>query len=262
MPQPVVVVDAFTETPFTGNSAAVCILAGAREERWMQAVARELNHANTAFLHREDDHWRVRWFTPVTEVDLCGHATLASAHVLWQNGEVGRDEPIAFETRSGRLTASTRDGWILLDLPAMPPVAVAPPPGLAAALGAPAVATFHTRFDWLIELESEAAVRSLHPDLAAVQRLGRRGVIVTSTASGDYDFVSRFFAPALGLPEDPVTGSAHCALGPYWGAKLGKPELLAWQASPRGGSLRVILNGERLLLGGHAVTTLRGELVP
>jgi PhzF family phenazine biosynthesis protein len=261
MPQPIVVVDAFTETPFAGNSAAVCILSAPREERWMQAVAREMNHANTAFLHREGDHWRVRWFTPVTEVDLCGHATLASAHVLWQNGEAGRDERIAFETRSGRLTASAQDGWILLELPAMPPTPVAAPPGLEAALGAPALGAFHTPFDWLIELESETVVRSLHPDLGAVHRLGRRGVIVTSAASGPYDFVSRFFAPAVGLPEDPVTGSAHCALGPFWGARLGKQELLAWQASPRGGSVRVMLRGERLLLGGHAVTTLRGELL-
>jgi predicted PhzF superfamily epimerase YddE/YHI9 len=257
----VIVVDAFADTPFTGNPAAVCILSAPREERWMQAVAREMNHANTAFLHREGDSWRIRWFTPVTEVDLCGHATLASAHVLWETGAAGRDQGVAFETRSGRLTASRQDGWIMLDLPAMPPVPVAPPPGLEAAIGARVLGAFHTPFDWLTELESEAAVRTLQPGLGAIERLGRRGVIVTSPASKPYAFVSRFFAPAVGLPEDAVTGSAHCALGPFWGAKLDQSEMLACQASPRGGSVRVLVRGDRVLVGGRAVTTLRGELL-
>jgi PhzF family phenazine biosynthesis protein len=262
MPHPITVVDAFTDTPFSGNSAAVCILPIPREDGWMQAVAREMNHANTAFVLRGGGGWRLRWFTPVVEVDLCGHATLASAHVLWEHGHAGRGEALAFETRSGRLGATLEDGWITLDMPAMPPVAVPPPPELDAAIGASFVRTYHTPFDWLIELETEAAVRSLAPDLERIKRLGRRGVIVTSEAAGEpYHFVSRFFAPAIGLPEDPVTGSAHCALGPFWAGRLKRQELLAHQASQRGGTLKISLRGDRVGLGGRAVTTVRGELL-
>jgi PhzF family phenazine biosynthesis protein len=262
MPQRITVVDAFTDAPFAGNSAAVCILPAPREDRWMQAVAREMNHAETAFLLREGDGWRLRWFTPAVEVDLCGHATLASAHVLWEEGQLARSEVIRFQTRSGLLTAVTRDGWIMLDFPATPPVAADPPADLAAALGARVVAAARTPFDWLVELENESAVQALDPDLTALARLGGRGVIVTSQASSDgYDFVSRFFAPAAGVPEDPVTGSAHCALGPLWGARLGRHELVGYQASARGGIVRVTLQGARVLLSGQAVTTLRGELL-
>jgi PhzF family phenazine biosynthesis protein len=264
MPFPAVtVVDAFTDTPFAGNSAAVCVLPAPRDERWMQAVARELKHAAHAFLLRESDEWRLRWFTPAAEVDLCGHATLASAHVLWDEGHAPRGELARFQTRSGLLTAANRDGWITLDFPATPPTPADAPPELAEALGSGIVAAYHTRFDWLVELENEAAVRAVAPDLDLVARLGRRGVIVTSRASSvGYDFVSRFFAPNLGLPEDPVTGSAHCALGPLWGHRLGRQELVGYQASPRGGTVRVTLRGgERVLLGGKAVTTLRGELL-
>ncbi|MGH7516776.1 MAG: PhzF family phenazine biosynthesis protein [Gemmatimonadales bacterium] len=262
MPQRITVVDAFTETPFAGNSAAVCILPAARDAGWLQAVAREMNHAETAFLLREGDGWRLRWFTPAVEVDLCGHATLASAHVLWEEGHLARSDVVRFQTRSGLLTAVTRDGWIMLDFPATPPVAADPPAGLVAALGAPVVAVARTPFDWLVELENEAAVRALDPDLTALARLGGRGVIVTSQASSDgYDFVSRFFAPAVGVPEDPVTGSAHCALGPLWGARLGRHELVGCQASSRGGIVRVTLQGARVHLSGQAVTTLRGELL-
>lgn len=261
MPQSISVVDAFTHVPFAGNSAAVCILPVPREDRWLQAVAREMNHAETAYLLREGDGWRLRWFTPAAEVDLCGHATLASAHVLWEDGHRDRGEVLQFQTRSGLLTAVTRDGWITLDFPATPPVPAEAPPTLGAALGTPVVATFRTPFDWLVELESEAAVRGLHPDVGALARLGGRGVIATSQASSpDYDFVSRFFAPAVGIPEDPVTGSAHCALGPLWGARLGRSQLTGCQASSRGGIVRVTLQGERVLLSGQAVTTLRGEL--
>ncbi|MGH7628223.1 MAG: PhzF family phenazine biosynthesis protein [Gemmatimonadales bacterium] len=262
MPQPITVVDAFTATPFAGNSAAVCVLPAPREDGWMQAVAREMNHAATAFLLADGDGWRLRWFMPAVEVDLCGHATLASAHVLWEEGRLGRGDVARFRTRSGLLTAVTRDGWITLDFPATPPVAAEAPARLVAALGAPMVAAARTPFDWLVELESEAAVRALDPDLTALARLGGRGLIVTSVASTDgYDFVSRFFAPAVGVAEDPVTGSAHCALGPLWGARLGRHQLVGCQASSRGGIVRVTLQGERVLLGGQAVTTLRGELL-
>ncbi len=262
MPQRITVVDAFTATPFAGNSAAVCVLPAPREDGWMQAVAREMNHAETAFLLADGDGWRLRWFTPALEVDLCGHATLASAHVLWEEGRLGRGDVARFQTRSGLLTAVTRDGWITLDFPATPPVAAEAPAQLVSALGAPMVAAARTPFDWLVELESEAAVRALDPDLSALARLGGRGVIVTSAASsGGYDFVSRFFAPAAGVPEDPVTGSAHCALGPLWGARLGRHQLVGCQASSRGGIVRVTLQGGRVLLGGQAVTTLRGELL-
>jgi PhzF family phenazine biosynthesis protein len=262
MTQSVVVVDAFTATPFAGNSAAVCILAAPRDESWMQAVARELNHAETAFLLREGDGWRLRWFTPAVEVDLCGHATLASAHVLWETGQLGRSEVARFATRSGILTAVTRESWITLDFPATPPRAAELPPALASGLRIRALGAWRTPFDWLVELEDEAAVRAVTPDLTALASLGGRGVIVTSRASSpDYDFVSRFFAPAVGIPEDPVTGSAHCALGPLWGTRLGKHQMVGCQASSRGGVVRVTLQGERVLLGGQAVTTLRGELV-
>jgi PhzF family phenazine biosynthesis protein len=263
MPQPVVVVDAFTDKPYAGNSAAVCLLAAPGEEQWMQAVAREMNHANTAFLFREEQAWRLRWFTPATEVALCGHATLASAHVLWEDGHAGRDHTLEFATRSGRLTAAAGAGsWITLDFPATPPLPAAPPPLLGAALGATIVSSFRTPFDWLVELESEAAVGALNPDLSGIREVGGRGIIVTSqAASARYDFVSRFFAPAIGIPEDSVTGSAHCALGPLWSARLGREDLVGRQLSPRGGMVRVGLRGDRVLLGGQAVTTLKGVLV-
>jgi PhzF family phenazine biosynthesis protein len=263
MPQAITVVDAFTDVPFAGNAAAVCILDAPRDDHWMQAVAREMNLAETAFLLREDDGWRLRWFAPAAEVDLCGHATLASAHVLWDEGQRDRSEVLRFQTRSGLLTAVTRDGWISLDFPATPPVEAEGPPTLGPALGVPVIAVFRTPFDWLVEVEDEAAVRALDPDFAALARLGPRGVIVTSRASSPaaYDFVSRFFAPAVGIAEDPVTGSAHCALGPLWGARLGRQQLIGCQASSRGGMVRVTLQGERVLLSGQAVTTLRGELL-
>jgi PhzF family phenazine biosynthesis protein len=262
MPQRIVVVDAFTDRPFAGNPAAVCILAEPREDRWMQAVAREMNHGATAYLLSEPGGWRLRWFTPAVEVELCGHATLASAHVLWEDGYAGRGDAVRFQTRSGLLTAAMRDDWITLDFPATPPVAAEAPEGLGAALGTPIVAAFRTPFDWLVDVGSEAAVRAIDPDLSALVRVGGRGVIVTSQASsGEYDFVSRFFAPAVGLPEDQVTGSAHCALGPLWAARLRRDEVIGCQASPRGGVVRVALQGERVLLSGRAVTTLRSELL-
>jgi PhzF family phenazine biosynthesis protein len=254
--------DAFTGEAFAGNPAAVCVLEAPRSDSWMQAVAREMNLAETAFLLRAGDGFGLRWFTPAVEVDLCGHATLASAHVLWEEGHLDRATEARFHTRSGLLTATRQDGWITLDFPATPPVPTDPPPELAHALGVPIRFAARTPFDYLVELESDAAVRSLAPDMGRLARLGGRGVIVTSrSATPGFDFVSRFFGPAVGIPEDPVTGSAHCALGPLWGERLGKTSLVGYQASSRGGVVRVALKGERVLLSGQAVTVLRAELL-
>jgi len=262
MPLRITQVDAFTNRPFAGNPAAVCILPKAADPAWMLNVAREMNLAETAFLVPQRDGYDLRWFTPSVEVDLCGHATLASAHVLWEDGRLKPNEQARFHTKSGLLTADKNDGWIELDFPATPAAAAPPPSGLVDALGAKPTFVGRSKFDYLIEVEHEDAVRRLTPDLTAVNRVAARGVIVTSRSDGTtkYDFVSRFFAPQSGVPEDPVTGSAHCALAPYWSAKLGKKELTAYQASPRGGELRLRLVGDRVKIGGQAVTVLRGEL--
>lgn len=254
-------VDAFAEKPFVGNPAGVCLLAEPREAGWMQAVAREMNLAETAFLRRSGPGFEIRWFTPAVEVELCGHATLASAHVLWETGTLRPDEQARFQSMSGPLAASRRGDLVELDFPATPPVAAAPPPGLLDALGVASVNVEKSPFDYLVEAASEEIVRSCAPDFARLEKVTTRGAIVTSRAAGGgFDFVSRFFAPAVGIPEDPVTGSAHCALGPYWSARLGKNELVAYQASSRGGVVRVRLDGDRVRLGGRAVTVLRGEL--
>ena len=256
-------VDAFTNTPFAGNPAAVCILPAARDQQWMQNVAREMNLSETAFLHRERDQFHLRWFTPTVEVALCGHATLASAHVLWEDGHLTPSTPARFLTKSGLLTAERRGSWIELDFPAMVASPVEPPAGLLEALGVqPAIAVARSRYDYLVEVDSEQIVRRLDPDFAALGRVDVRGVIVTSRASTPgFDFVSRFFAPASGISEDPVTGSSHCTLAPHWSERLGKTDLLAFQASARGGVIRARVQGDRVILGGQAVTVLRGELV-
>jgi PhzF family phenazine biosynthesis protein len=265
MGQLITVVDAFTETPFAGNPAAVCVLPGPAPEGWMRAVAREMNLSETGFTFPEgqaaDGPWRLRWFTPTVEVDLCGHATLATAHVLWERGLIEAGRVAEFETRSGRLSAR-RDGELIeLDFPAVRPEPAPAPAELAEALRAEIVAAGTNRMDWLVELADEGAVLDLEPDLRALKRLPVRGVIATARgAEPGIDFVSRFFAPAAGVDEDPVTGSAHCALGPYWGAILGKTEMMGRQVSARGGLVRVRLAGDRVLLGGRAVTILRGEL--
>jgi len=262
MSQPIVVVDAFTDRPFAGNPAAVCIMDRAADERWMQQVAREMNLAETAFLAPEAGVYRLRWFTPAVEVQLCGHATLASAHWLWESGAVAPSEPITFETRSGRLLAMKQGAWIALDFPAKPDTPAEAPPALARALGAAPVAFGVSQFDALAELESEEAVRTLIPDIGALAALPYRGVIVTArAASSGLDFVSRFFAPSVGVPEDPVTGSAHCVLGPYWRRQMMKDDFLAYQASPRGGVVKVGVRGDRVLLGGQAVTVWKGQLL-
>jgi predicted PhzF superfamily epimerase YddE/YHI9 len=262
MSLPVVQVDAFTDRPFTGNPAAVCLLPAPGDDRWMRDVAREMNLSETAFLHPERSGYRLRWFTPVVEVALCGHATLASAHVLWQDGHLDPDRPARFHTQSGELTAQRRGDWITLDFPALPAAPVEPPPGLLEALGGRARAVARSRFDYLVELDDEDAVRRLTPDYAALARVAARGVMVTSRATdSEFDFISRFFAPQSGILEDPVTGSAHCTLGPYWHARLDKASLVAFQASPRGGVVRVEVREGRVTLGGRAVTVLRGELL-
>lgn len=254
-------VDAFTDRPFAGNPAAVCMLVEAAGEEWMQNVAREMNLSETAFLQPQADGYGLRWFTPATEVELCGHATLASAHILWEAGFLPRSHEARFYTASGLLTARWRDGWIELDFPATPPAPCEPEPGMLAGLGIEAIYVGCSTFDVLVEATSPEPVRRMAPDMGVLRSLSGRGVIVTSRSDlPGVDFISRFFAPAVGIDEDPVTGSAHCCLGPYWAEKLGKHELTAYQASPRGGNLRVRVEGARVKLGGQAVTVLRGEL--
>jgi PhzF family phenazine biosynthesis protein len=255
-------VDAFTDTPFAGNPAAVCLLPAPRDEGWMQSVAREMNLSETAFLVRAADGYDLRWFTPSVEVALCGHATLASAHVLWEDGHLPPARQARFHTKSGLLTGDRAGRWIELDFPAKREEPASAPAGLAEALGVTPTYVGKNQFDYLVEIDGEVAVRRLTPNHAALAALPVRGVIVTSRAdSSGYDFVSRFFAPGSGIPEDPVTGSAHCALGPYWQSRLGKRDLVAYQASPRGGVVRVRVEGDRVKLGGTAVTVLKGELL-
>jgi PhzF family phenazine biosynthesis protein len=262
MAVPISVVDAFTDRPFSGNPAAVCILPEARSPRWMQEVAQEMNLSETAFLNRQPDSFQLRWFTPAVEVDLCGHATLASAHVLWEAGYLQSEQTARFCTRSGLLAAQRHGQWIELDFPAQAAEQAAPPPGLLAALGVTAEYVGKNRFDYLIEVKDEQVVREMRPDFRALAKVAARGIIVTcQAASPTYDFVSRFFAPAVGITEDPATGSSHCCLGPYWKGRLGKNEFLAYQASGRGGVIRVHVAEPRVLLGGKAVTVLRGELL-
>jgi PhzF family phenazine biosynthesis protein len=255
-------VDAFTDRRFAGNPAAVCVLPEPGDQRWMQQVANEMNLSETAFLDKREDGYNLRWFTPSVEIALCGHATLASAHVLWETGQLDGDEEARFHTKSGLLTAKRRGEWIELDFPATPAAPAPLPDGLAEALGVEPQYVGRNAFDYLIEVESEEALRAIKPDFTRLKSLGVRGVIVTSpSASARYDFVSRFFAPGSGVDEDPVTGSAHCCLGPFWAERLGRKELTAYQASSRGGIVRVRPSGDRVYLGGQAVTVLRGELL-
>lgn len=262
MSQSIIQVDAFTDQPFGGNPAAVCVLEQPRDERWMQQVALEMNLAETAFLAPEADGFRLRWFTPTVEVRLCGHATLASSHVLWETGRLAADQQARFYTRSGLLTAERQGDWIELDLPAAVPAAVEPPADLLRALDIAPRSVSRDETHWLVEVADEQTVRALQPDFRLLRQVPLKGVIVTSRASTPgYDFVSRFFAPQIGIDEDPVTGAAHCALGPYWQTRLGQDRFSAYQASARGGVLRVQVRGERVRLAGQAVTVMRGELV-
>ncbi|MEX2504733.1 MAG: PhzF family phenazine biosynthesis protein [Egicoccus sp.] len=279
-------VDAFTDTAFAGNPAGVVLLERPQPVGWMQAVAAEVNVSETAFVVADTDtpeDWQLRWFTPATEVDLCGHATLATAHALWQAGLAAADATLRFHTRVGVLTAVTDDdGRIMLDLPAWPVVHHPAPARLEAALGMPPGAhragatgarylgrtagnagdadTGSGQTNDVVLLADEAAVRDLAPDLGEVAALGSGGLIVTAVSDGDDDFVSRYFAPALGVPEDPVTGSAHSTLGPWWADELGRHTLTARQLSRRGGHLRVRVEGDRVFVGGRAVTVITGEI--
>jgi len=259
---PIYQVDSFTDHPFGGNPAGVCFLDEPAEAAWMQSVAAEMNLAETAFLSPQADGYDLRWFTPLVEVEMCGHATLASAHVLWETGRLSRVAEARFHTLSGLLTASLRDGLIEMDFPATPSQPAEPPAGLLEALRTEATYVGRTRFDVLLELASEETVRALAPDFGALRTVQARGVIVTARATtAPYDIVSRFFAPPVGIDEDPVTGSAHAALCPYWARKLGKDRLTAYQASARGGILHLRLAGERVKIAGQAVMVLAGDLV-
>jgi PhzF family phenazine biosynthesis protein len=261
MSLPLYTVDAFSARSFAGNPAAVCFPAGPRPDTWLQSVAAELNLSETAFLWPEGDGFRLRWFTPTVEVDLCGHATIASAHILWETGRVERGTQVRFQSRSGLLTAEREGDWIELNFPAKPAEQVPAPPGLLEALGTAAAWVGGNRMDYMVEVESEAVVRKLRPNFVALARVEARGIIVTARSMDPaFDFVSRFFAPAAGVAEDPATGSAHCCLGPFWAKRLGKNDMVGFQASARGGVIRVRCKGERVLLGGQAVTVLEARL--
>jgi PhzF family phenazine biosynthesis protein len=259
---PIFHVDAFAEEPFAGNPAAVCLLGEERPVSWMQAVASEMNLSATAFVRQMDRGYELRWFTPAAEIALCGHGTLAAAHVMWAENVVERAEPLRFQTKSGILTCEHTGDIIELDFPATPPTEGVPPSGLFDALHVGPGFAGKSRFDYFVMVESEEIVRSLKPDFHALRAIpGIRGVIVTSTSQDPrFDFVSRFFAPGAGIDEDPVTGSAHCSLAPFWSERLGKPAMTAFQASKRGGTVRVRVEGERVVLGGKATGILRGEL--
>ena len=254
-------VDAFTNRLFHGNPAAVCLLDASRPAKWMQSVAAENNLSETAFVVPLKTGFGLRWFTPEVEVELCGHATLATAHVLWSEKLAPQKAQLRFRTKSGVLTADLRDDGIELDFPSRPAKKVKAAASLPKALGAKPKAVVKVADDLLVELSSEAAVRKLQPDLAALAKIKVRGIIVTAKASKKYDFVSRFFGPAVGVDEDPVTGSAHCALAPYWGEQLGRTSMRGFQASQRGGEVAVEWCDDRVLLRGSAVTFSRGQLV-
>jgi PhzF family phenazine biosynthesis protein len=262
MPVPIFQVDAFTDRPFAGNPAGVCIIQSSCDDAWMLNVAREMNLSETAFVLKQDDGFDLRWFTPLVEVKLCGHATLASAHILYELGIANPGEEVRFHTLSDLLTAKKHGRWIELDFPARRLDAADAPPELLSALGVKPQYVAANQGRYLLQVDSEATVRGLNPDFARLKLMPGRCVIVTSRSdSPDYDFVSRYFAPWIGIDEDPVTGSSHCYLATFWSDRLGKCELKARQISTRGGILRVRLEGARVHLSGQAVTVLRGELV-
>ncbi|WP_219837865.1 PhzF family phenazine biosynthesis protein [Paenibacillus sp. R14(2021)] len=266
MKTPIAIIDAFTSVPFRGNPAAVCLLDEPKNAEWMQLAAAEMNLSETAFLERrEDGSYGLRWFTPTVEVELCGHATLASSHYLWTNGLLRPDEQARFQTLSGLLKADLTSSGVTLDFPAEPAAPLTAPEELIQGLGLIPRFIGRNRMDYLVEVDREDTVRTLQPDFAMLARVQARGVIVTSRADSNaegtpYDFVSRAFYPASGINEDPVTGSAHCALGPYWQRRLRKNVLNAYQASSRGGELTIEVTGDRVLMTGRAVTIMNGYL--
>jgi len=292
MAQPIYQVDAFTDKPFSGNPAGVCILPKKMSEEWMKAVAREMNLSETAFLLQVEEAGKetksdkdrmaedtqvgkgtqagkgqtvfsLRWFTPVTEVDLCGHATLASAHILWETGRLLPAQQARFHTRSGMLTADQRGEWIEMNFPSKPEQPATIPIDFPAVLGVQPKYVGRNQFDYLVEVDNEDALRGMKPDFFRLAKMPVRGVIATCLPDEPekYDFISRFFAPAVGVNEDPVTGSAHACLGWFWGKRLGKTEMTAYQASARGGVVKVRLAGDRVILSGQAVTVIRGEII-
>jgi PhzF family phenazine biosynthesis protein len=261
MSLPLFQVDAFTDQLFAGNPAAVCLLDKKREDHWMQQLAAEMNLSETAFLLKQSDDYSLRWFTPRVEVELCGHATLASAHVLFEMGLIASGEEAHFHTLSGLLTARKTGDWIELNFPTQPPKAIEPPEAIIKAVGIHPGYCGKSNGKYLFEVANEEIIRNLQPEFAVIKNLTKEDIIVTSVASTPgFDFVSRFFAPSIGIDEDPVTGSAHCVLAPYWQGRLGKTEFKAYQASARGGVLRVRLAGDRTFISGQAVTVFKTEL--
>lgn len=256
---PIYTVDSFAEAPFRGNPAAVCFLMGHQSDDWMQKVAKEMNLSETAFFMRGENAYLLRWFTPETEVDLCGHATLATAHIIWETEMIGPEESIAFDTRSGRLHAKRKGDWIELNFPAEGPQPCEAPFGLGPALGGTPQGFFKNRMDYLVAYESAAAIREMEPDFAALARISTRGFIVTAPSDDpEFDYICRFFAPGVGIDEDPVTGSAHCCLSPFWAVRTGKKVLRGFQASERGGIVEVEMVEDRVLLRGQAITVVQG----
>lgn len=260
---PLFIVDAFSDRPFRGNPAGVCLLQQDESDQWKQQLASEVNLAETAFVVRSESGFALRWFTPVCEVELCGHATLASSHVLWQEGWVPRDDPIVFQTRSGKLTCTRKaDDMIDMDFPIESASASGIPDGLSEAFGLsrPPVEVLRNRFDYLVVLDSPDVLRNLQPDYMRLSELPSRGWIVTAQSDQpEFDILSRFFAPNVGINEDPVTGSAHCCLASYWSEKLDKTEFRAYQCSPRGGVVRASVQGDRVQISGHATTVIWGQ---
>lgn len=260
---PLFLVDAFTDRPFAGNPAGVCLADRPLPDDWMQSLAMEMNQAETAFVGppAADGTRPLRWFTPTVEVDLCGHATLAAAHALWDTGAAQPCEVIRFTTRSGVLTAARTADGIELDFPLTPAAPTTPPPGLLEAVGVSPTAVGRTKFDYLLEVATTAEVRAATPDFRKLADIESRGVVLTAPSDDPrFDFISRFFAPAAGVDEDPVTGSAHCCLADHWGRKLCKGAMVGFQASRRGGVVRVAVTGERVVLCGRAVTVVRGAV--
>lgn len=253
-------VDSFTSEIFRGNPAGVCLFVANEDDRWMQNMANEMNLSETAFLTKVDDGYGLRWFTPTTEVDLCGHATLAAAHVLWEMGELDPTHEVKFFTKSGVLKALKMGNWIQLDFPLEEDAEVDPPKELVDGFNVQFQYVGKNRMDYIVEVESEAILRQLKPNKEVLRQLGNRGIIVTCKSEREeFGFLSRFFAPALGIDEDPVTGSAHCCLGPYWKRKLHQDEFVAYQASERGGIVKIKVD-ERVYLCGQARTVFSGQI--
>lgn len=261
MTLPLFQVDAFTERPFAGNPAAVCVLESEEETAWLQAIAAELRMPATAFVVPAEGAWHLRWFTAETELDLCGHGTLAAAHVLWETGMGDPKTSVTFQTRAGEIGAARENGLILVALEPGVVADAAPPPGLVATVGAPVTSVWRTPLDYLVVLDDPTAVVAAAPAMDAVAALDARGLIVTAAGGDEVDFTSRFFCPSVGIPEDSVTGSAHASLGPFWAERLGKARLRARQASVRGGYVDLRVEADTVHVGGPAVTVSRGVLV-